>query len=46
MIAGEVVKKKNDCNESTYPEPLKKAANLIAFLCKTTACKNLEMFPC
>ena len=27
MIAGKVVKKKNDCNESTYPEPLKKAAS-------------------
>ena len=46
MIAEKVVKKKNDCKESTYPEPLKKAADLSAFLCETTACKNSEMFPC
>ena len=39
MIAGKVVKKKNDCKESTYPESLKKAANLSEFLCETTAFK-------
>ena len=41
-----MVKKKNDYKESIYPESLKKAATLSAFLCKTTACKNSEMFPC
>ena len=46
MIAGTVVKKKNDCKESTYPEPAKKGADLSAFLCEATACKNSEMFPC
>ena len=46
MIAGTVVKKKNDCKESTYPEPVKKAADLSAFLCETTASKTSEMFPC
>ena len=46
MIAGKVVKKKNDCKESTYPEPMKKGADLSAFLCETTACENSEMFPC
>ena len=46
MIARKVVKKKNDWKESTYPEPLKKAADLSASLCKAIACKNSEMFPC
>ena len=46
MIAGTVLKKKNDCKESTYPEPVKKAADLSAFRCETTACKTSEMFPC
>ena len=46
MIAGTVVKKKNDCKESTYPEPVKKGADLSAFLCENTACKNSEMFTC
>ena len=46
MIAGTVVKKKNDRKESTYPEPVKKGADLSAFLCEATACKNSEIFPC
>ena len=46
MIAGKMAKKKNDYKESTFPESLKKAANLSAILCETTACKNSEMFPC
>ena len=46
MIAGTVEKKTNDYKESTYPEPVKKGADLSAFLCETTACKNSEMFPC
>ena len=46
MIAETVVKKKNDCKESTYPEPVKKAADLSAFLCETTACNTSEMFLC
>ena len=40
MIVGKVAKKNNDYKESTYPESIKKAANLSAFLCETTACKN------
>ena len=46
MIAGKVIKNKNDCKESTYPESLKKAASLSAFLCKTAACKSSKTFPC
>ena len=42
MIVGTVVKKKNYCKESTYPEPVKKGVDLSAFLCETTACKNSE----
>ena len=45
MIAGTVVKKKNDCKESTYSEPVKKAADLSAFRYETTACKTSELFP-
>ena len=46
IITEKVVKKKNDCKESTYPTSLKKSANLRVFLCKTAACKSSEMFPC